>query len=150
VVVVQTLTLFGLHHSSNHFACGRYGIMLRRFCGEIHANALVVSFYRDALAFPVLIAAARFFEGPLKLPRRRRDLVLFCGLGLTGMFGGQLFYILGVFYAGPDVASVVQPVRTPHPAHPRVTRTPTDRFAPCDLVSLPMALLHSRPLSPVV
>eukprot|EP00037_Helgoeca_nana_P014382 m.134182 g.134182 ORF g.134182 m.134182 type:complete len:427 (-) comp22526_c1_seq2:121-1401(-) len=88
---------------------GGYGIMLRKFCGELHANALVVSFYRDALAFPVLLIAARVIEGPLKFPRHRRDLALFCGLGLTGMFGGQLFYILGVFYAGPDVASVLQP-----------------------------------------
>eukprot|EP00038_Savillea_parva_P015415 m.13846 g.13846 ORF g.13846 m.13846 type:complete len:428 (+) comp3094_c0_seq2:17-1300(+) len=88
---------------------GGYGIMLRRFCGDVHANALVVSFYRDALAFPVLLLAARVVEGPLKFPCRGRELRLFCGLGLTGMFGGQLFYILGVFYAGPDVASVLQP-----------------------------------------
>eukprot|EP00035_Acanthoeca_spectabilis_P007461 m.136836 g.136836 ORF g.136836 m.136836 type:complete len:416 (-) comp13966_c0_seq1:1071-2318(-) len=88
---------------------GGYGIMLRKFCGDVHANALVVSFYRDALAFPVLLIAARCLEGPVKFPTCRRELVLFCGLGLSGMFGGQLFYILGVFYAGPNVASVMQP-----------------------------------------
>ena len=60
---------------------------------------------------------AGLLQGPLKLPRLGRDLLLFCGLGLSGMFGGQLFYILGVFYAGPDVASVVQPVRLPPFVH---------------------------------
>ena len=25
------------------------------------------------------------------------------------MFGGQLFYIMGVYFAGPDVASMYQP-----------------------------------------
>lgn len=41
---------------------GGYGIMLRKFCGDVHANALVVSFYRDALAFPVLLIAAGCLE----------------------------------------------------------------------------------------
>lgn len=41
---------------------GGYGIMLRKFCGDVHANALVVSFYRDVLAFPVLLLAARCLE----------------------------------------------------------------------------------------
>ena len=72
-------------------------------------NAVFFSFVRDAGAFPVLLFAARLTEGAWVLPRSGRELRLFAVLGLTGMFGGQLCYILGVYYAGADVTSIVQP-----------------------------------------
>lgn len=34
---------------------------------------------------------------------------MFFSLGLTGMFGGQLAYILGIYYANPNIASLYQP-----------------------------------------
>eukprot|EP00041_Stephanoeca_diplocostata_P015837 m.304386 g.304386 ORF g.304386 m.304386 type:complete len:234 (+) comp20172_c2_seq35:116-817(+) len=74
-----------------------------------HANGVVFSFYRDALCFPVLLIAARIVEGKWKVPRHSADWLLFVGLGLTGMFGGQLAYILGIYFGGPDIASIMQP-----------------------------------------
>lgn len=88
---------------------GAYGIVVREWGQSSHANAIVFSFYRDFCAGPVLLATARYFEGPIQLPYGSKELMLFVGLGLTGMFGGQLFYIMGVYFAGPDIASIYQP-----------------------------------------
>ena len=37
-------------------------------------------------------------------------LILFVLLGLSGVFGSQLLYILGVYWVGPDIASAFQPI----------------------------------------
>eukprot|EP00040_Diaphanoeca_grandis_P030306 m.178966 g.178966 ORF g.178966 m.178966 type:complete len:422 (+) comp31953_c7_seq1:329-1594(+) len=88
---------------------GAYGVIVYKFARFAHANAIVFSFYRDVGCWPVLLLTGRILEGPLRFPNSWKDLGLFMSLGLTGMFGGQLFYILGVFFAGPDVASIYQP-----------------------------------------
>ena len=38
-----------------------------------------------------------------------RELPLFVILGLTGMFGNQLLYLLGIYYTNANVASIFQP-----------------------------------------
>eukprot|EP00051_Salpingoeca_urceolata_P035473 m.29793 g.29793 ORF g.29793 m.29793 type:complete len:382 (+) comp9275_c0_seq1:145-1290(+) len=88
---------------------GGYPALVKRFAQHAYANAVYFSFVRDAACFPLLIVGARVFEGPLVFPRSIGDLVFFMALGLTGMFGGQLSYILGIYFASPDVASIYQP-----------------------------------------
>lgn len=38
-----------------------------------------------------------------------RELPLFVTLGLTGMFGNQLLYLLGIYYTNANIASIFQP-----------------------------------------
>ena len=38
-----------------------------------------------------------------------RELPLFIILGLTGMFGNQLLYLLGIYYTNANIASIFQP-----------------------------------------
>lgn len=38
-----------------------------------------------------------------------RELPLFIVLGLTGMFGNQLLYLLGIYYTNANIASIFQP-----------------------------------------
>mmetsp|Transcript_721 Transcript_721/g.2068 ORF Transcript_721/g.2068 Transcript_721/m.2068 type:complete len:384 (+) Transcript_721:138-1289(+) len=78
-----------------------------------HMNVLVFSFLRDALAFPILLVMAWIAEG-IKAPRRG-DLPRFLLLGLTGMFGNQYLFILGMSMMGngvtiPAVTTRFQPV----------------------------------------
>lgn len=117
---------------------GGYGVVVKKFAaGDDPVNPIFFSFIRvsrrfrhqveeasgltpctsatcttrrqDIGAFPVLLAAARLMEGPYVLPRTRAELALFTVLGLTGMFGGQLLYILGVYFAGASLVSMMQP-----------------------------------------
>eukprot|EP01047_Picozoa_sp_COSAG01_P039923 COSAG01_NODE_3326_length_6222_cov_19.423834_5_plen_426_part_00 len=88
---------------------GGYGIVLKMFAQAAHANAVVFSFFRDGCCFPCLLLAATLIEGGPKVPKSKREFLVFLGLGVTGMWGNQLFYILGLYYTSATVASCWQP-----------------------------------------
>ena len=72
---------------------------------------VVFSFFRDGCCFPVLLIAAALAEGScLKMvPKTGHQLSVFALLGVTGMWGNQLFYILGLYYTNATIASCWQP-----------------------------------------
>jgi drug/metabolite transporter (DMT)-like permease len=88
---------------------GLYPVIVKYFAARNNANPLIFSFYRDVLCFPVLFVCALAAERKILIPRCR-ILVVLMVLGLFGMFGNQLFFILGVYLAGPDIASAFQPI----------------------------------------
>lgn len=88
---------------------GGYGIVLKKFAQGAHANAVVFSFFRDGCCFPVLLVTASILERGPKFPRSTEELGVFCLLGVTGMWGNQLFYILGLYYTNATIASCWQP-----------------------------------------
>ncbi|EGD78816.1 hypothetical protein PTSG_01791 [Salpingoeca rosetta] len=90
------------------FAFGGYGIVLQAFAKDAHADSLVFSMLRDAFCAPVLLLAAIVFERTFVLPRLREIPLLFA-LGLLGMFGNQYFYIQGLYFSTPNIASIFQP-----------------------------------------
>lgn len=57
-------------------------------------NPLIFSFLRDGLAFPILLAMAWIVDG-VRAPALA-DFPRFLMLGLTGMFGNQFLFILGL------------------------------------------------------
>ena len=83
--------------------------VLKATAEAYHANAVVFSFFRDGCCFPVLLIAAALIEKGCRFPRSGRELAVFCGLGVTGMWGNQLFYILGLYYTSATIASCWQP-----------------------------------------
>jgi|EP01043_Picozoa_sp_COSAG02_P063488 drug/metabolite transporter (DMT)-like permease len=83
--------------------------VLKKFAEGAKANAVVFSFFRDGCCFPVLLIAAALLEGGCKFPKSAKELGVFCMLGVTGMWGNQLFYILGLYYTSATVASCWQP-----------------------------------------
>lgn len=87
---------------------GAYGVVVAKFAVKHKANPLIFSVVRDACCFPVLLLAAFVAEKRLLFPRLR-EMPMFALLGFLGMFGNQLFYILGVYYAGPNISSAFQP-----------------------------------------
>eukprot|EP01006_Ploeotia_vitrea_P066701 TRINITY_DN95514_c0_g1_i1.p1 TRINITY_DN95514_c0_g1~~TRINITY_DN95514_c0_g1_i1.p1 ORF type:complete len:373 (-),score=25.43 TRINITY_DN95514_c0_g1_i1:68-1186(-) len=92
-------------------AFGAYGVLVKKFAAANNhgAKALIFSMYRDMFCFPVLLLAASLIEIPLVRPKTWKEFLLFAFLGLTGMFGNQLFYILGVYLTTADIASIFQP-----------------------------------------
>jgi drug/metabolite transporter (DMT)-like permease len=85
---------------------GGYSVVLAVY-GKGHINPVVFSLFRDFSAFPILLSAAALFEG-IRLPQKK-DLPLFLSLGCIGIFGNQVLFILGLYSAGADVASIFQP-----------------------------------------
>ena len=76
------------------------------------ADPAVFSFLRDLFASPCLFLVAWYFE---RLPRLQSDhVVTFILLGLTGIFGNQLFFILGLNYTSALNAALLQ-VRATRP-----------------------------------
>lgn len=70
---------------------------------------LVIPFYQDLGCCPLLFLCALIVERRLLFPGPKMLLVL-VSLGLSGTFGAHLLYILGVFWAGPNPASAIQPI----------------------------------------
>eukprot|EP00056_Hartaetosiga_gracilis_P004940 m.79719 g.79719 ORF g.79719 m.79719 type:complete len:191 (-) comp11987_c0_seq2:902-1474(-) len=89
-------------------AFGGYGIVIKAFAKDANADALVLSMFRDLFCAPVLLIAAVVFEKKLVIPRWS-DLPYLFLLGLFGMFGNQYFYIEGLYFSTPNIASIFQP-----------------------------------------
>ena len=85
---------------------GGYSVILAVY-GKGHIDPVVFSLFRDSCAFPILLTAAAIVEG-IRVPKCK-DLPLYLGMGLVGIFGNQVLFILGLYNAGADIASIFQP-----------------------------------------
>lgn len=89
---------------------GVYPVVVRKYAsGDAVKVPLVIPFYQDLGCCPLVFLSALIAERRLLVPGPKMLLVL-ASLGLLGMFASHLLYILGVFWAGPNPASAIQPI----------------------------------------
>ena len=109
---------------------GGYGVIVKKFAENNKADPLIFCLIRDGCCFPVLLLCALVAERKFVYPKGKKLLIFFI-LGTLGkliahvrakpsnlittncqqlgMFGNQFFYIMGVYFAGADIASIFQP-----------------------------------------
>jgi len=88
---------------------GVYPVVVKVGIQQDNMSTFVFLFLKDITTLTLLVIVAMIVDGRKYLKWKRKDIIIFFGLGFTSVFSGPVLFFTGVYLTCPNAGALIQP-----------------------------------------